>query len=130
MHQVYLDYLVDSVELPIGETIVGRDVGCALRFNDPAVSRRHLRFIRRDDEVFVEDLSSSNGTVVNGRKLSDPRRVHDGDTIRVGSRMLTLHVVEADDLGESTLLLKNLEQGEERSKMRAVTAQMVVQLPP
>ena len=52
MARVYIEYLGDSIELPIGETVIGRDVGCAMRFNDSAVSRRHLRFVRRQDDVF------------------------------------------------------------------------------
>lgn len=93
VRRLYIEYLGDSIELPRGETVVGREVGCALRFNDPTVSRRHLRFIRRKDEAFVEDLSSSNGTLVNGRSISASLRIHDGDVISVGSRTLTIRVV-------------------------------------
>lgn len=148
MDQVYLEYLGDSIELPVGETVVGRDVGCLLRFNDPAVSRRHLRFIRRQDEVFVEDLGSSNGTLLNGRRLAAAVRIEDGDTICVGSRLMTMHVTEDDPTAAATLLLKNVDtigelmdveavQGlknvaatNDRKIMRAVTAQMAVMLPP
>src|SRR5574341_2288107 len=98
----------DCVELPLGETIVGRDVTCALRFNDPAVSRRHLRFIRRATEVFVEDLGSSNGTLLNGRTVGAPLRIVDGDTIECGSRLLTVRIAEGYDEQPSTLVLKRL----------------------
>ncbi len=145
--QVYLEYLGDSVEVPIGETVVGRDVGCLLRFNDPAVSRRHLRFIRRQDELFVEDLGSSNGTLLNGRRLATAMRVEDGDTICIGSRLMTMHVTEDDSTAAATLVLKGPDAIEltkaeavralknsagtnDRKVMRAVTAQMPVTLPP
>lgn len=95
--QFYIEYRGDSIELPLGETVVGRDVGCRLRFNDPAVSRRHLRFIRRAEEVFLEDLGSSNGTLLNGARVHGPRRVLDGDHITVGSRTLIVKVAENDD---------------------------------
>lgn len=126
MAQVYLDYQGDSVELPVGETVVGRDVGCALRFNDPLVSRRHLRFVRREDEVFIEDLSSSNGTLLNDRAVTAPRRLHDLDTIRVGSRMMVFRVLDERDLSESTLLVRSLEAAtvQHSNSMRAVTAQI------
>ncbi len=122
MARLYIEYLGDSIELPRGETIVGREVGCALRFNDPAVSRRHLRFIVRvalartdertagpsKDEAFVEDLTSSNGTLLNGRAISAPIRIHDGDAITVGGRTLTVRVIEDEDAAlESTLLLRD-----------------------
>ena len=73
--RLYIGYLGDSIELPLGETLVGRDVGCALRFNDPSVSRRHLRFVHRVNEMFVEDVGSSNGTLFNGRTLRGPQRI-------------------------------------------------------
>jgi len=131
VQRVYLEYLGDSIELPLGATIVGRDVGCLLRFNDPAVSRRHLRFIRRHDEVFVEDLRSSNGTLLNGRIVSAPLRVENGDIVVVGSRQITMHISEVDSAAESTLVLKRLQPiSEHEQVMRAVTAQMPVALPP
>lgn len=77
----------DSVELPLGETIVGRDTACTLRFNDPAVSRRHLRFIRRASEVFVEDLGSSNGTLLNGKPVQR-RMLRNGDEVTIGNTVL------------------------------------------
>ncbi len=110
--RLYIEYLGDSIELSRGETLVGRDVGCAFRFNDPSVSRRHLRFIRRvvNEEAFVEDLASSNGTLLNGRRISAPMRIHDGDVISVGSRMLTVRVVGDDDMdASSTLIIKEGE---------------------
>ena len=121
----------DSVELPLGETIVGRDTACTLRFNDPAVSRRHLRFIRRASEVFVEDLGSSNGTLLNGRAVGAPLRIVDGDTISVGSRLLTVRVNEDEDEEQpSTLVLRHMrEHRDSRVTLRA-TAEMPVTKPP
>jgi hypothetical protein len=125
VQRVHIEYLGDSVELPLGETVVGRDVACALRFNDPAVSRRHLRFIRRQNEVFVEDLGSSNGTLLNGRSVAAPLRIVDGDTIQVGSRELTVRIADADDEQPSTLVLKTANAGEELKASRA-TAKIAI----
>lgn len=134
MQRVHIEYLGDSVELPIGETIVGRDLGCALRFNDPAVSRRHLRFIRRQDEVFVEDLGSSNGTLLNGRSVAAPLRIVDGDTIQVGTRTLTVRIAEADgddDDQPSTLVLGTFNAANEiQKRSTATTLEMAVAEPP
>jgi pSer/pThr/pTyr-binding forkhead associated (FHA) protein len=131
VQRVHLEYLGDSVELPIGETVIGRDLSCALRFNDPAVSRRHLRFIRRQDEVFLEDLGSANGTLLNGRSVAAALRITDGDEIRVGSRLLTIRILEGEDKpAESTLVLKNFNAPEELRKLRATTSQVAVTVPP
>jgi hypothetical protein len=107
--RVHLEYLGDSVELPPGETVVGRDLSCALRFNDPAVSRRHLRFIRRHNEVFVEDLGSSNGTLLNGLTVTAPERLSDGDSVSIGERSVIVRITEGDDDDQpDTLLLSTL----------------------
>lgn len=107
MDGVRIEYLGNSIEMPFGETVLGRDTTCALRFNDPSVSRRHLRFIRREDEVFVEDLGSSNGTTLNGRKVAGALRLVDGDKISFGSRELTIIVTEPGLGDQPTQLLKN-----------------------
>ncbi len=116
--RLYIEYLGDSIELPRGETLVGRDVGCALRFNDPSVSRRHLRFVIRAAEMFVEDIGSSNGTLFNGRTLRKPQRITDGDTLVVGSRTLTVRVSDDDELQPSTLVLGERREDDDRPTRR------------
>ncbi|HEU0031115.1 MAG TPA: FHA domain-containing protein [Kofleriaceae bacterium] len=122
MPKLYIEYLGDSIELPRGETVVGREVGCALRFNDPSISRRHMRFVRRVDEVFVEDLRSSNGTLLNGRAVTAPMRIGDGDIITVGSRTLTVRSVDSDDIElPSTLVLADAKPPRDPAAARAPT---------
>jgi DNA-binding winged helix-turn-helix (wHTH) protein len=52
-----------------GGNIVGRTVEAAVVLTDSSVSRRHARITIRDDEAWVEDLGSKNGTFVNGRRI-------------------------------------------------------------
>jgi FHA domain-containing protein len=49
---------------------------------------RHARVAPRCDGVWVEDLGSTNGTYVNGMKLTRPRRLEPGDVVRVGETEL------------------------------------------
>jgi pSer/pThr/pTyr-binding forkhead associated (FHA) protein len=101
--RVFVDRLGNAVELPIGETTIGRDYGCVLRIDDPAVSRRHVRLLHRSDGVYVEDLRSTNGTQLNGRPLVAPAVLCDGDTITIGAHVLTVRFDEdADFEQEST----------------------------
>ena len=134
MQRVHIEYLGDSVELPLGETVIGRDVACALRFNDAAVSRRHLRFIRRHNEVFVEDLGSRNGTLLNGRAVAAPLRIFNGDAIHVGSRVLTVRISEGNDEQPedqpATLALDGMNVGDRRVRTGGMTAPMAVLRPP
>ncbi|MFN0246658.1 MAG: FHA domain-containing protein [Kofleriaceae bacterium] len=127
MRRFYIEYLGDFVELPLGETIIGRDIGCMLRFNDPAVSRRHLRFVRQDHEVTVEDLHSSNGTLVNGERLKRPRAIADGDSIKLGTRELTVRTADNAHPLPSTLVLDEEAPGASR---RASTSKIPITAPP
>lgn len=128
--RVFLEYLGDSIELPVGETVIGRDVQCALRFNDPAISRRHLRFIHRQEEVFVEDLGSSNGTRLNADVLTGPTRLNHGDTVGLGNRELTVRIVTSEKPEPKTVQLKQFNTARELEKIaRRVTAQLPITRP-
>ena len=51
---------------------------------DEFASARHARFEPRRDGVWVQDRGSTNGTYVNGTQLDRPRRLTEGDVVRVG----------------------------------------------
>ena len=51
---------------------------------DEFASARHARVEPRRDGVWVEDIGSTNGTFVNGKRLERPRRLTPGDVLRVG----------------------------------------------
>ena len=55
---------------------------------DEFVSARHARFQARRDGAWVEDVGSTNGTFVNGERLTGPRLLKPGDTITVGETEL------------------------------------------
>ncbi len=121
--RIYLVYKGDSVELRPGEIVIGRDMGCHLRFNDPSVSRRHVRIVRRRDEVFVEDLKSTNGTLVNGQPASGPVAIRSGDIVAVGTRELTVLVVESPGREPPTVELNDLSALIGKDATPVVTAQ-------
>jgi hypothetical protein len=73
-------YELDSRPLTAGR---GETNDLALE-GDEFASSRHARFETRRDGVWVEDLGSTNGTYVNGVKLTRSRRLVPGDIVRVG----------------------------------------------
>lgn len=73
---------------------VGRDEDNDLLLDRANVSKFHLRFRRQQGAVEAVDLDSTNGTYVNGRKITKPRRVRRADRIYVGDFILML---EGDD---------------------------------
>jgi len=74
------DFELDSAQLTIGR---GRQNDIAIA-TDEYASARHARFEPRQDGVWVQDLGSTNGTYLNGARLDHPRRLTQGDVIRVG----------------------------------------------
>ncbi len=95
---IYLEYRGYCVEVPDGETVVGRDASCALRFIDSALSRKHFRIIREGDTVSVEDLGSTNGTLLNLKPLVKRTVLRDRDALEFAGHQLLLRVVgDADD---------------------------------
>lgn len=87
---VRLRYLAHDLEVPPGEFVIGRSPECQLSLDDALVSRRHAILVVNPDAVFIEDLASRNGVLVNGRRIQGPTRVADGDQITVGSQIMTL----------------------------------------
>ena len=72
-------------ELGDGETSMGRSSGSTIVLrSDDYASGRHAQLTRHGGLLYVEDLGSTNGTFVNGVKLSRPRKLSSGDVIRVG----------------------------------------------
>jgi hypothetical protein len=74
------DYGLDSAQLTIGRGSQN-DIAIA---TDEYASARHARFEPRQDGVWVQDLGSTNGTFLNGSRLDHPRRLTQGDIVRVG----------------------------------------------
>ena len=72
------------LSLPDGSFSVGRDPGCDLTLADSAVSRCHATIDRQDDGYMLVDCQSTNGTVVNDRRITS-QLLASGDKIRFGN---------------------------------------------
>ena len=73
------------------ELTIGRAPGCGLVLGaDNFVSARHARVFRQGHDYWVEDLGSTNGTLLNGRKLSTAAPLRKGDRVQVGRTLLEL----------------------------------------
>jgi FHA domain len=72
-----------------GEMTVGRAAGCQISLPaDSYASNVHARVYQADGLTFVEDLGSTNGTLVNGGKITGTTAVQTGDRIQVGATVL------------------------------------------
>lgn len=70
---------------------VGRSSDCRLTLDDdPYVSLHHLRIARHGRHCLLEDLQSTNGTFLNGRRVDEPARLAPGDRIALGEAVLEM----------------------------------------
>ncbi len=90
--------LVGVSGLYAGRTIVvrdhftiGRGAGSNLVLNDPKVSRKHVQLRFANDAWFIQDMESSAGTFVNGRRVNG-QRLSNGDQIQIGNQAFTFRV--------------------------------------
>ncbi len=70
------------------EILLGRDLANDITIGDPEVSRRHGRIFMQDDNIFVEDLGSTNGTFLNDERISSPKQLRIGDLITLGENIV------------------------------------------
>jgi hypothetical protein len=79
-----------------GATVVGRDQSAGLVIDDAEASRRHASLSVDGTTVTVEDLGSTNGTFVNGARISGSKELANGDKVRIGTTVFELRVPQAD----------------------------------
>jgi Protein of unknown function (DUF3662)/Inner membrane component of T3SS, cytoplasmic domain len=77
--------------LSIGSTVIGRGDQANLRLPDVGISRRHARLDFDGTQVVLTDLGSTNGTMVNGQRVSAVA-LNPGDMIQLGTTTLTFRV--------------------------------------
>lgn len=75
---------------PDGKLSIGRQSANDIVVSDEQVSRRHAEIQAVANGVLVTDLGSSNGTFVNGTRVSSPQTIRSGDTLQVGTTVLRL----------------------------------------
>ena len=83
----------DRLQVFDGENVFGRGDADVVELRSTTVSRRHAR-ISFDDDPWIEDLGSKNGTFVGDRRVTSRVRLSDGDRVRFGSFLLTFRVAD------------------------------------
>jgi len=75
----------------VGDTLtIGRAQDNDIVLDDPQVSRYHARVARRGNEIIIEDLGSTNGTLVNGRLITGPHVLQPTETVAVGASVFSV----------------------------------------
>lgn len=90
-----------KIDLPC---VVGRSHEVNLRLCDRGVSHRHALILEMNDQIWIEDLGSTNGVYVNDRKIREKTRLNLGDFLQLGqTRLLVARARE--DPGEHTVVV-------------------------
>jgi DNA-binding winged helix-turn-helix (wHTH) protein len=75
-----------------GVNVLGRAADAAIPIDSPGISRQHARIVVTAGDAMLEDLGSKNGTHVNGRRITTPVRLADGNEIRLGAVVMTFRI--------------------------------------
>lgn len=91
--QTYLKLINMKEDLPFklsehyslnGDVSIGRGSENKIVIKDPFISKEHVKFFKEEDNYYIEDLNSANGTYLNERKLENVERLYNGDIINMG----------------------------------------------
>jgi pSer/pThr/pTyr-binding forkhead associated (FHA) protein len=88
--------------------LIGRDPHCNLRPASQAISKQHCAIHIRNGQVFIEDLSSTNGTVVNNVVVEGEKPLMNGDEVRVGPLEFRVEIVPLPTPADGTPLPNKL----------------------
>jgi len=85
-------FLLDEAEM-----FLGRDLTNNIAIPDPEISRRHARFMSTPEGVQIEDQGSTNGTFINGVRMTAPQLLHPGDLITFGENIVVVFEMVVHD---------------------------------
>ena len=86
------------------EAYLGRVVTNDIPIDQPGISRQHARIIASDGQVVLEDLGSTNGTFLNGERVTAPVPLRDGDTLKLGQTTLRVGVRRPSAASHETMI--------------------------
>lgn len=81
------------------QIIIGRDSSNEIPVNDAEVSRRHARLAFQGGKYVLDDMGSTNGTFVNGQRLTGPRVLKSGEVISLGEQIVFVYEAVDSDPG-------------------------------
>lgn len=84
------------------EIMIGRDTHCDLSMMDETMSAHHARLVHHHGQWWLEDLNSTNGTFLNGERLSTPAVIITSDEFKCGNTFFGIRVEAEDNLSPLT----------------------------
>lgn len=111
-----------------GELTIGRETANGLPISDPEVSRRHARISFQNGYYILEDLNSTNGTFVNGRRLVGQYVLQHGDVLNLGENITLVFEATAYD-PDATVASTTVFPQPEEAQQASVRTTMPQQAP-
>src|SRR5579863_5159588 len=106
--------------VPEKQIIVGRSSDLDMVLVEDMVSRKHARIAMQNEQIWIEDLGSTNGTFVNGEKIKRAR-LKEGDRVLIGTSILKVIAGDAGRDGlEAKRELENVAQSRKNSQQRTM----------
>lgn len=85
------------IPLKSGKTVIGRAPNVTIRLTDDRkVSGRHTEIVRKKTGYMVRDLKSTNGTIVNGKRVTEPQLLHHNDRLQIGKTAFAFDLGDVD----------------------------------
>lgn len=117
-----------SYTLMLDRVTIGRDPMSDVVMNDPEVSRNHARLVRAEGVYTLQDLGSTNGTFVDGKRLGvEAVALADGQMIGLGSNVLMVYQTTAKEIDQGTVMAMPASEDAAPSDSPAIDAKPVVQ---
>lgn len=102
--RIYLELADRRLPVPVGTSTIGRSRRCEVVIPDPSISRNHALISVAGGRITLKDLESSNGTFINGERLTGESEIADGDLLGLGETEVRLRVESPEeDLGAYTV---------------------------
>lgn len=90
--QIFKDYKFRKLYSLSDEwTVLGRHPDCSIILDNKTVNRRHTQILQVDQGYYLEDLNSTNGTYVNGKRLKGHHHLQENDQINLGDVLAVFH---------------------------------------
>ena len=114
---------IQTILLENERTSFGRGGDADYRFEDDGLSRLHATIYREGDRVWVVDENSTNGTFVNGEKVtSTGTPIMDGDTVKIG-HFTNLEVSVKEDFGDESVAAGNPAEAQDTPEFVSASSQ-------